>query len=115
MHNMNLNDVRSAQRDGTLATQSIDTLKSMREVCVKHIQDADKSAIPIKQSVDEEIRRKETSEMEVKAEQRHQVLLAEQRRLRASVDRLAKPHWVLWATLIAGAIAAVAGVILLFR
>jgi hypothetical protein len=35
--------------------------------------------------------------------------------LKRSVDRLANPHWVLWATLVATAIAAIAGVILLFR
>ena len=35
--------------------------------------------------------------------------------LKASVDDLAKPHWVLWATLVVGTIAAIASVILLFR
>jgi hypothetical protein len=32
-----------------------------------------------------------------------------------SLSRLEKPHWVLWATLVATAIAAIAAVILLFR
>ena len=33
----------------------------------------------------------------------------------ASLRRLEKPHWVIWATFVAGAIAAIAAVILLFR
>jgi hypothetical protein len=44
-----------------------------------------------------------------------QKLLDGQGTLKDSVDRLARPHWVLWATLVATAIAAIAGVILLFR
>jgi hypothetical protein len=35
--------------------------------------------------------------------------------LKNSIDQLSKPHWVLWATLVATAIAAIAGVVLLFR
>jgi hypothetical protein len=31
------------------------------------------------------------------------------------LERLEKPHWVIWATFVAGAIAAIAAVILLFR
>ena len=38
-----------------------------------------------------------------------------QKDLKFSVYQLAKPHWVLWATLVVGAIAAIAAVILLFR
>lgn len=42
-------------------------------------------------------------------------LAAAQADLKKSVDRLAKPHWVVWATLAAGTIAAVASVLALFR
>jgi hypothetical protein len=112
---MDLNDIRAAERDGKLSSQSKDTLKAMRETCVRHIQNADWSAVHIEHSVDEAIRRKEAEEMDERAAQRHQALLAEQERLKGSVDHLAKPHWVHWATLGAGAIAALAAVILLFR
>jgi hypothetical protein len=42
-------------------------------------------------------------------------LVSGQAELKDAMDRLARPHWVLWATLIATAVAAIAGVILLFR
>jgi hypothetical protein len=45
----------------------------------------------------------------------HGETMGELEKLKQSVDRLANPHWVLWATLVATAIAAIAGVILLFR
>lgn len=45
----------------------------------------------------------------------HGETMEELEKLKQSVDRLANPHWVLWATLVATAIAAIAGVILLFR
>ena len=38
-----------------------------------------------------------------------------QERQRRQLESLKKPHWVLWATLVAGAIAAAAAVILLLR
>jgi hypothetical protein len=45
--------------------------------------------------------------------------LAEQQqqfaRINSQLNRLEKPHWVIWATFFAGAIAAIAAVILLFR
>jgi hypothetical protein len=37
------------------------------------------------------------------------------REIKAAIERLEKPHWVIWATFFAGAIAAIASVILLFR
>jgi predicted HicB family RNase H-like nuclease len=45
----------------------------------------------------------------------HGETMVELEKLKQSVDQLAKPHWVLWATLVATAIAAIVGVILLFR
>jgi hypothetical protein len=66
-------------------------------------------------SIDKELRRKEDAEREMGEQTRHGVIISGIQLLKSSVDQLAKPHWVLWATLIATAIAAVAGVILLFR
>ena len=40
---------------------------------------------------------------------------AVEERQRRKLDRLANPHWVVWATFVVGAIAAIAAVILLFR
>lgn len=108
---MDLNDIRALERDGKLSSENLDRLRSMREICVRHIQNADWSAVHIKQSLDDEILRKEGNEAERRWEQRHQALVAEQQQLKASIDLLAKPHWVTWATFVAGAIAAVASVI----
>jgi len=44
----------------------------------------------------------------------HFIALSQERQ-RRQLEILKKPHWILWATLVAGAIAAIATVILLFR
>jgi hypothetical protein len=51
----------------------------------------------------------------LRVQQRIDLLVSEQAKLKHSVDELAKPHWLIWATFVAGAVAAIAAVILLFR
>ncbi len=112
---MDINNALALLRDGKLRDCSLDDLRAMSAGSVVFIQNRIPDAVHLKEAVDDEIRRKEAQEAERRAEQRHQTLVVGQQHLKTSVDSLAKPHWVLWATLVATAIAAIAGVILLFR
>jgi hypothetical protein len=112
---MDINTALALLRDGKLRDCSLDDLRAMSAGSVVFIQNRIPDAVHLKAAVDDEILRKEAEAAERRAEQRHQALVAEQQRLKTSVESLAKPHWVIWATFIAGAIAAVAAVILLFR
>jgi hypothetical protein len=102
-------------KDGKLRDCSLDDLRAMSAGAVVFIQNRIPDAVYLKAAVDDEILRKEAQEAERRAEQRHQELVSEQQHLKTAVEDLGKPHWVIWATLVAGAIAAVAAVILLFR
>ena len=112
---MDINDILTTEREGKLSGYSIATLHEMRKICVTHIQKNDWFAFGAIKSVDDEISRKEANEVELKASLRHREMIAEQKRLKTAVDLLARPHWVIWATFVASAIAAIAAVILLFR
>jgi hypothetical protein len=112
---MDINDILKAEREGKLSDYSVTALQEMRRICTFHIQKNDSFAFGVIKSVDEEIRRKEAYKAESRALQRYQEIIAGQERLKTTVGSLAKPHWVVWATFVAGAIAAVAAVILLFR
>jgi hypothetical protein len=112
---MDINDILKAEREGNLSGYGMVELREMRRICVLHVQKNDWFASGVIKSVEEEIRRKESNEAESRALQRHQETIAGQERLKTTIGSLAKPHWVIWATFIAGAIAALASVILLFR
>ena len=112
---MDHNDILAADREGRLPDFSLADLREMRKICARHLQNQNSFMVQPCASVEREILRKEAQEAEHRAEQRHQTLVAEQQRLKAAIESLAKPHWVIWATFVAGAIAAIAALILLLR
>jgi hypothetical protein len=117
MNLKNYNDIMIAERDGKLPSFGIADLKSMRLTCVWQIHSGYNVTLATGtiETLDKEIRRKEDEERELKEIERQKIIIGKVDSLKHSVDQLSKPHPVLWWTLIATALAALAGLILLFR
>ena len=101
---MDINKALALLRCGQLRDCSLDDLRAISAGSVDFIQNRFPDAVHLKAAVDDEILRKEAQEAERRAEKRHQALVSEQQRLKTAVENLAKPHWVIWATFVAGAI-----------
>lgn len=112
---MDINKALGLLRDDKLRDCSIDELRAMSAGSVVFIQNRVPDAVHLKTAIDAEILRKQAQEAEHRAEQRHGAVVAAQRGLQVSVERLSRPKWIEWAILVATVIGVLVGFAMLFR
>ena len=126
--NEQMNEAMQAAQEGRLISKGDEELGALLQACLRYCASNPHSRVfdPTIDSIRDEIKRRASERAQIEAHSKHEEAMVqgkdhheetmtELEKLKASVDQLAKPHWVLWATLVATAIAAIAGVILLFR
>jgi hypothetical protein len=86
---MDFNEIIKADSEGTLPKYSLADLMEMRKICAVHILNKNQFMVHPCESVEREIRRKESLVSEQRAQQRHQELVSLQQQPKSRPD----DHW----------------------